>query len=91
MTSEFSLHNGLYNIAQIILAILGFVGVGWFILGRLFTPDQQKARPVRLARIALFLGLASWLGLVLLRQDIVAATGLVIAMLLFWRYFKAEG
>jgi hypothetical protein len=51
----------------------------------------QKAKPARLTRIALLLGLASWLGLVLLRQDIVAATGLVIAMLLLWSYFKAEG
>jgi hypothetical protein len=85
------LSNGLYNIAQITLAILGLIGIGWFILGGLFTPDQQKSRPARLACIALFLGLASWLGLVLLRQDIVAATGLVIAMLLFWGYFKAKG
>lgn len=85
------MYGGLYNTAQIILAILGLIGVGWFILGRLFTPDQQKAKPARLARVALLLGLASWLGLVLLRQDIVAATGLVIAMLLLWRYFKAEG
>lgn len=78
----------MYNAAQIIFAILGFLGVGWFALVRLLMPKNQEAMPTHRGRTPLLLGLASWLGLVALRHDIVAATGLIVAMVLVWRFFR---
>lgn len=80
----------MYNAAQIILAVLGVIGVGWFALDRLLIAGNQKTMPARHSRIVLLLGLACWLGLVVLRHDVVAATGLVVAMALLWRFFRAE-
>jgi len=76
----------VYNAAQILLALLGFAGIAWFVLTGLFS--SRSSMPYRsTSRPALFIGLSSWLGLVILRHDVVAATGLVVAMVLLWRFF----
>lgn len=80
----------VHNAAQIVFAVLGFIGVGSFLLSLLLASGNPKTVSARYGRIALLLGLASWLGLVVLRHDVVAATGLVVAMALLWRFFRAQ-
>lgn len=78
----------VHNYAQILFAILGCIGVGHFAAARMMDRKSPPATVSRASRTALFLGLASWLVFALLRHDVVAAVGLVVAMILFWRRYR---
>ena len=85
-----SVFYSVHNAAQIILAVVGFFGVGIFVLTRLFTTLGRGITADRISQAALFSGLASWLALSLLRHDVVAVTGLGVAMILLRRFFRAQ-
>jgi len=84
-----SVFHSVHNAAQILLAVLGFVGTGMFLLSHLFAARGCCIIQPRFAQAALLLGLTAWLAMTLLRHDVVAATGLLITMALLWRFFQA--
>jgi hypothetical protein len=82
----------MFNILQVSLAVLGLLGTGIFGVERFWAQfSTAPAKPSPVFLIALYLGLLAWIGLSLLRRDIVATVGLTLATILLFRHYGAFG
>ncbi|WP_139163020.1 hypothetical protein [Desulfonatronum thiosulfatophilum] len=81
----------MLNTLQVFLALVGLLGTTVFLAQRAFASQQRStSAPSRLVLAALFSGLSAWTALSLIRRDIVASVGLILAMILLFRHYKAR-
>jgi ABC-type phosphate transport system permease subunit len=81
----------VYAVLEPTLALAGLLGVTVFVVGQIVArcrPDFHLI-PQRSTHAALFLGLAIWTVLFLLRHDVVTVVGLLLAMALLHRRNRA--
>ncbi|WP_152555139.1 hypothetical protein [Desulfonatronum thiodismutans] len=81
----------MYAVLEPTLALVGLLGVTIFVACQVVArrrPDFHRI-PSRSTQAALFLGLAIWTALFLLRHDMVTVVGLLLAMALLHRRNRA--
>lgn len=80
----------MYAILEPTLALAGLVGIFIFAIGQAAARRRPlSARSSLFNQAALFLGLAIWTVLFLLRHDVVSVVGLLLAMVLLHRRNQA--
>ncbi len=80
----------MYAVLEPTLALAGLMGVTFFAVGQYVARHRSlSASSYLFNQAALFLGLATWTVLFLLRHDVVTVVGLLLAMALLHRRNRA--